>query len=397
MSDSGTHLSLTQLPLVVSITGFAVQTLVQVVIDPCITYVIRGFTGIPPTRLVLRFNETEVRSIVLKLCSWIAGLLIAGLSPIKILDSLLFTAGYQGGPVAPWIDVLFSGLVIGAGTEGANSLLKFIQYAKDARAAIAAQSKPNVASDTPTGELSSPTLGSQDLNFPPGTKLFRNNFDNLVLATPVLQPIFWGSYWKTPTTVTQQNIEDALKSLVQSDYLVRLEQYGYSGTVDLLTSIVTDEDLGRRFDRERVEEVIQKLLDTDSNITQPDTNQNAYLVIVPPDVVFNPASANGAHSIFLDDQNRTVHYAWVTYSLGAQIAVTVANFTAVCSHELVEMITDPELNAWQTSHTNCSQTGPCEIADVCRREATWNGLRFHSYWSNQDGSSVIPVVDMLNS
>jgi len=62
------------------------------------------------------------------------GLLFAGFGQILILKALKITA-------EAWIDTLISALFISAGTEGVNSLLKFLQYKKEEQKGEAVQTQ----------------------------------------------------------------------------------------------------------------------------------------------------------------------------------------------------------------------------------------------------------------
>jgi hypothetical protein len=55
------------------------------------------------------------------------GCVLAGVGKIAIFHALQPTTTMRGG----W-DIVFSGIFISAGTEGFNSLLKFVGYKKDA-------------------------------------------------------------------------------------------------------------------------------------------------------------------------------------------------------------------------------------------------------------------------
>ena len=46
-----------------------------------------------------------------------------------------------------WVDAVATGFIISAGTEGANSILKFLGYAKDSQKGVAAQ-KLSAAADS---------------------------------------------------------------------------------------------------------------------------------------------------------------------------------------------------------------------------------------------------------
>lgn len=58
-----------------------------------------------------------------------------------------------------WIDILLSGLIISAGTEGFNSILKFLSYKKDETKSDAQLKTGEVSSDSSLPNLPAPALG----------------------------------------------------------------------------------------------------------------------------------------------------------------------------------------------------------------------------------------------
>jgi|SRR5579872_1826611 len=98
--------------------GFAVQQLLELA------------TAI----LNLDSNPTfqKYKKTILGILSLAAGLLLAGfVSPLRVLSALGVAAS---GPT----DVLVTGFVLSAGTEGINSILKFAKYSKEDKKTTAA-------------------------------------------------------------------------------------------------------------------------------------------------------------------------------------------------------------------------------------------------------------------
>jgi hypothetical protein len=82
-----------------------------------------------------------------------------------------------------------------------------------------------------------------------------------------------------------------------------------------------------------------------------------------------------------------VHYAWI-----ACPDQSIHSWTAVFSHELVEICTNPEGNAWKAPAYVCGGLGgDCEIADFNKTYDQAGGVWVQSYWSNQDQASVVPA------
>lgn len=92
--------------------------------------------------------------------AWISFLAGLGLSiQIRVLSVLEPT-------VNPVIDVLVSALVISAGTEGVNSILKFLAYKKEEQKAAAAQGQQNAGADALSLVNKQPALPDLDLPAP---------------------------------------------------------------------------------------------------------------------------------------------------------------------------------------------------------------------------------------
>ncbi|MCB4756916.1 MAG: hypothetical protein LHV69_07810 [Elusimicrobia bacterium] len=91
--------------------GFAVQQLLEI-LSPVLD------------RIKWNKNKKEFLGIT----SLVLGLVLSWAAGLKVLQAFgLYRAGF--------IDVLVSGLIISAGTEGTNSIIKFLGYAKERKKA----------------------------------------------------------------------------------------------------------------------------------------------------------------------------------------------------------------------------------------------------------------------
>jgi len=97
--------------------GFAIQQFLELV-DP----------------IIVRFGlKDSDKKLVLGVLSLVIGALIVLFTPVRILDSL----GYK----IPLLDGAVTALFISGGTEGLNSIIKFLGYAKEKEKADAAEAK----------------------------------------------------------------------------------------------------------------------------------------------------------------------------------------------------------------------------------------------------------------
>jgi hypothetical protein len=112
---------------IVFIWGFAVQQLLQIA-DPFVSAVVAswkkyaGDKGLPGG-----LTDAEFKKAIMGLFSFLIGLVVtlaAKISVLKYIDPNL--AASTG-------DTLLTALLIGSGTEGTNTLLKYLGYVKDAR------------------------------------------------------------------------------------------------------------------------------------------------------------------------------------------------------------------------------------------------------------------------
>lgn len=88
--------------------GFAIQQLLEL-LDPAIGLAIHGVA----------------KKILLGAVSLAVGVVLAlALDAIRVLSALGTTADV-------WVDVLVTGLIVSAGTEGFNTIVKFLGYAKE--------------------------------------------------------------------------------------------------------------------------------------------------------------------------------------------------------------------------------------------------------------------------
>lgn len=75
------------------------------------------------------------------LISFVVGLLIAWLADIRVLAVIAdATNKTLGGECPKCVDVIVTALIVSAGTEGFNSIIKFLGYAKEQKKANAVES-----------------------------------------------------------------------------------------------------------------------------------------------------------------------------------------------------------------------------------------------------------------
>lgn len=103
--------------------GFAIQQLLEV-LDP----------------LIIKLIGDGDKKLILGIVSFVCGLALAFGTGLRVLEPL-------GVPNAGIGDIIVTGLVISAGTEGINSILKFLGYTKEREKAVAAREKKATTED----------------------------------------------------------------------------------------------------------------------------------------------------------------------------------------------------------------------------------------------------------
>lgn len=145
------------LPLISAI-GFGIQQFLQVLVDPLASIIIvslknKSGNTLPDGAKLLPggVSDVDAKKVILGSVSIILGMLIASSIPtIRILAA-------AGLTTAPGWDWFITSLTISAGTEGANSVLKIIQYLKDA---IKTKTPPSVAQNSPVPQSPAETINA---------------------------------------------------------------------------------------------------------------------------------------------------------------------------------------------------------------------------------------------
>ena len=112
-------------------TGFAVQQLLEI-LDPIVIWILAKF-GVPD-------KKVGDKKLVLGITSVIVGFVLAFGFGFRVLKPL----GYANGD---FLDGFVTALILSAGTEGFNSLMKFLGYAKEDKKSTAAESKRRAGQD----------------------------------------------------------------------------------------------------------------------------------------------------------------------------------------------------------------------------------------------------------
>jgi hypothetical protein len=138
--------------------GFAVQRLLEIISSW--------------SDLIKKITPEYKRALLL-LFSWVVGSFLAWRLGIRILLALVCPEFCEEGKtksesilgsLSPSVDYILSGLIISAGTEGFNSILKFLSYSKDVTKTQAESERTTAISDRVINRLKTSTFTTSSSN-----------------------------------------------------------------------------------------------------------------------------------------------------------------------------------------------------------------------------------------
>jgi hypothetical protein len=199
--------------------------------------------------------------------------------------------------------------------------------------------------------------------------------------------IYWGTVWGTNAALRNQ-IDGAAKSILSSNYVTALSEYRPNigaGAVVGSQVYATGNDPANNFTDDDVKGVLRNMMGANL-LPEPIDDQHLFLVVTPPNTSVD--GTWGEHWCFAyacrDGIARMVHYGWVTGASNYQIG----DYSCTLAHELVESITDPEMDA--ITFASCpGVTGTCEIGDVCSQCYTLDdGTVVQNWYSKKQGACL---------
>jgi hypothetical protein len=214
----------------------------------------------------------------------------------------------------------------------------------------------------------------------------------LAPGVPV-QLLFWGSFWLGPGAAQRHALESHVKQLLTSPYFDALDQYGLTPPVFAASRVVTDpkpRTLPDTFNGGHISGLVWDLIDNGVFPEPDEGGRNAYYVMMPPNTLYEDGA--GAHtSRFHLEPVADIDWAWVAWS---NYSGDTGNMTATFSHEMVELMTDPEPGGGYYAR-NADHEGN-EIADLCQPDDIWQtayvgDVKVMAYWSRRDDACIIPT------
>ena len=216
----------------------------------------------------------------------------------------------------------------------------------------------------------------------------------------ILQVIFWGSNWKSPTqTPSEAYLTGAVQQIISGTYLDEMYQYDYQD-ITLRGILDVDSDPPSPFGEGDVENLVWGLIGNGTFPNPVDSGGHIiFMVFVPEDVPYDQPNVTGEHSdpwrydASLNPPTLTQR-AWVAWAGGA-LTNGAPNPTPVVTrafvHELVESISDPEGGAFLMDKVYNNDGPPNEIGDACdNAQDTLDGIAVQGYFSGRQNACVIP-------
>jgi hypothetical protein len=218
----------------------------------------------------------------------------------------------------------------------------------------------------------------------------------LKLSNTPVYLVFWGQGWGGGESATTLAIEQAAKSVLNSSYLIRLQQYGSDGTAYYNGDDFVNWDPPNQFSTDDLGDMIE---DEISKGALPDEGAGTqikplFVVVTRPGSTSAQVDAGGYHT------EEDGHFdIWVGTSLNPNGTFNLDAFTKIFGHEVVEATSDPAPYSGIFTGAGASFPNPppdsSEIADY---EATLNSYRIggpngvivQPYWSQQDRAFVVP-------
>jgi hypothetical protein len=223
----------------------------------------------------------------------------------------------------------------------------------------------------------------------PGPITASNGGGAIGTAIPV-QVLFWGSAWNLPATIpSASTILSSVQNILIGPWMSGLRQYGVRRCSFGGSLVVNSPDPPATYEDSDIKNLTWDLID-DNKFPEPDEpgGRNLYLIFMPPGTTYGPGD-RGAHTVAKDiDLPADVDNAWVGFITWQPLKDILSTFT----HELAEMCTDPEGDAWTVAGPNFTDREN-EIGDVCNAvDKPLNGVNVESYWSAADNACLIPTA-----
>ena len=212
-----------------------------------------------------------------------------------------------------------------------------------------------------------------------------NDGGGLVLHDAQVRLVYWGLSWNNSIPL-RDRIDAAVRSILASNYVLALNEYRDNIRAGTLagSQMHAVADPANNFADNDAQALLRGMI-TSGLLPEPLDDQHLYVLVTPPGVTVD--GTLGEHWYFKfacsDGTIRNVHYGWVTGN-------AIDDYSCTMAHELVESITDPEMDA--ITFASCPGVdGTCEIGDVCNQcYQLGDGTTVQNWYSTREHGCISP-------
>jgi hypothetical protein len=215
----------------------------------------------------------------------------------------------------------------------------------------------------------------------------------LVLTNVHVELVFWGPEWKTAANQAfAQRMETGVTDLLHSSYMTPLQQYrsNIGAGAPVGEVFLTGSNPGSSITDTMVDNLLQARIASGVLPSPASDSQLFYFVIGQPGTSNGDFYGEHSWDTYTDAKGNSTnfHYGY-TVNDG-----TMDTVFSTFSHELVETVTDPELNAVMMSP-------PSQQLEICDGPAVnddyfLNGFLVQAYFSERDHAYIIPTGQQQN-
>jgi len=206
-----------------------------------------------------------------------------------------------------------------------------------------------------------------------------------VIMSPNVALVFWGTGWTNNPAPSITAVHDAAQAILTGPFLRPLGNYRAGMTTGSIYASYTISSTSppSNFTNNDVQSMLVANINN-GTLPRPTIAPDLLYMVFTQTGSSDPAEgASGEHFVSQDNQSNKFHYGW-TINDG-----NLDTISKVYSHELVEAMTDPEINAIQVPINNTN----AEIADNTAQgfRARLNGYMVQSYWLQSRQVFLVPT------
>jgi hypothetical protein len=207
-----------------------------------------------------------------------------------------------------------------------------------------------------------------------------------VIVNAKIQLIYWGSSWNNfGNDPSKDSFDHAVRALLNSNYYSKVHQYSSIEFPTWQGSIVnTITPTSPLFSGGAVVQAIRDVIDAGLVPNPSSDSQLIYCIIAPSGAHVQHSrevsgeNIGGEHGHW-PEHDPQFHYLWILNDNNLN------NMTGYIGHEIVETITNPNGDGWNSDEG--------EIGDLCEHDTgtVIPGIVTQYYWSNADNNCVLPI------